>query len=134
MGSVSFGRKVRFRASHHYELKHLSKAENVRMFGEVNQVHWHDWELTLWISGAVAKDTGMLLDLVALDELLDREILGPFSNKHINQVDAFFEENLPTTEVLAQYFAERLIPHLDDLRLERLRVAESEDLFAEWTA
>ena len=132
MAKVQFARRVRFTASHHYELKQLSRGENAHMFGEANQVHEHTWELTIWVEGPVDAATGMMVDLPAIDRILEREVVAPFHQKHINEVDPFFENRQPTTEVLASYFANRLMPHLEGGELVRLRIAECEDLFAEW--
>lgn len=75
----------------------------------------------------------MIVDLRQVDKALRLEVLGRFQDKHFQDVDVYFLEHQPTTEVLVQYFAEKLQPHFPGLRLARLRIAERDDIFAEWT-
>ena len=130
--SVFFCRKIRFHARHHYALPGAVPSENLRVFGEASQPHGHDWELTLWMEGPLHPKTGMIADLVHVDQVLEEEVRRPFHQAHINEVDPFFRENQPTTEVLASYFADKLQPRLEPVRIARLRIAETSDLFAEW--
>lgn len=134
MARVLFARKVSFTASHHYQLASVSNEENQRMFGEASQIHEHVWSLTIWLEGPVDPVTGMMVDLLAVDEVLQTQVVEPFHLQHFNQVDSFFKQHQPTTEVLAAYFAQRLIPHFQQATLVRLKIAECDDLFAEWWA
>ncbi len=134
MSEVSFGRTVRFFAYHHYQVPDWSTEQNQQAFGPAAQPHGHDWTLTVWVSGPLDPVTGMMVDLVALDDVLEREVRGRFHGRHFREVDSCFEIHQPTTEVLAGYFAARLQAHLPQVRLVRLRIAEMDDLFAEWRA
>lgn len=133
-GSVLFGRKVSFEAFHHYELKGKSASENRALFGPAAETHLHQWELTVWLKGDVDPVTGMAVDLVLVDKILKEDVLEPFSGKHFNKADVFFEDHQPTTEVLAQFFAARLAPKFLPVELVRLRIAECDELFSEWVA
>lgn len=104
--------------------------ENFAMFGDAARPHEHDWLLTLEFEGPLDPATGMLVDLMQVDEVLEREVLSRFHGRHINDVDPFFQQNLPTTENLALYFLERLQPFFE-VRIARVRIAESEDIYAE---
>ena len=132
MSRVFFCRRIRFRAAHHYALEGLDTKENQALFGEAAFPHEHHWQLTLWLEGPVDPQTGMIEDLTYLDRVLREEVLERFHGKHINRVDAFFQKNQPTTEVLATYFAEMLAPYFRGVTLAKLQIAESEDIFAEW--
>ncbi|CAM2066851.1 6-carboxy-5,6,7,8-tetrahydropterin synthase [Sulfidibacter corallicola] len=134
MSTVYFCRSVQFRAVHHYRLPELTLAENRRRFGPAAEPHEHLWTLTLWLTGPMEPGTGMIVDLVQVDEILEAEVVARFHNQHLNRVDPFFESHQPSTETLALYFAERLVPRFAPVRLARLRIAETDDLFAEWYA
>lgn len=134
MPEVSFGRAVRFFAYHHYQVADWPAERNHQAFGPAARPHGHDWTLTVWVCGALDPLTGMMVDLVELDRVLECEVRGRFEGRHFRQVDAYFERHQPTTEVLAAYFAERLQSCLPGVRLVRLRIAEMDDLFAEWQA
>ena len=131
MSSTFFCRTIRFEARHHYALPGNSIADNEARFGAAAHPHLHQWALTVWLTGPIDAETGMLCDLPAVDAALAR-VVAPFDGGHINGADPFFETHQPTTEVLAGYFAERSIPLLAPATLARLRIAEMPDLFAEW--
>lgn len=132
MSKVCFGRTVRFRASHYYRLPGENLAKSKLRFGESADPHVHDWSLTLWLEAVPDPLTGMAVDLVTVDEVLHREVVSRFHQACINDAVPYFFEHQPTTESLAVYFAELLSPLLRPATLVRVRVAESEDLFAEW--
>lgn len=129
-GVTSLGRTVVFRAAHHYRLAQLSETENRRRFGAVAESHWHHWRLTVWLQGEVDSETGMMLDLEALDRVL-HECVEPYRDRDFAQVDPTFCDRPPTTERLAQYFFERLEKRVP-ATLTRVRIAEDDHLFAEY--
>ena len=134
MSKVYFCRKVRFHARHRYAIPGASCDENRRRFGASSQSHGHDWELTIWLEGPLAAETGMMVDLTRIDQVLAQDVTGRFHQKEFNEADPFFRDHQPTNEVLAGYFAQRLAPRFEPVRLARLRIAEADDLFAEWHA
>ncbi len=134
MPKLRFCRSISFRAKHRYRLNRLSEEENRLRFGAVADSHEHLWTLTLWLEGQPNPETGMIGDLNHIDETLAREVTERFDGADINQADPYFQDHLPTTETLASYFAEKLGPCFADARLVKVRVAESNDLFAEWLA
>lgn len=105
---------------------------NREHFGEAGVAHEHEWELTVWLQGPMQSETGMMVDLEAVDAVLRREVSDRFDHRDINQADLFFNDHPPTTEVLAGYFAKRLSRLFGPARLVRLRIAETDDLFSEW--
>ena len=130
MSETFFCRKVRFTAAHHYALPGLNLEQNTEKFGLSAFPHFHDWELTIWLTGPL-DEAGMIADLMDVDRILDEVVVHPFHNNHINEVDNYFQTTQPTTEVLAGYFAQKIQQGLT-AKLARLRIAESETLFAEW--
>jgi len=128
---VSFCRRVHFRAAHRYALPDRDATANEARFGASHHAHAHDWTVTVWLSGT-PDEAGMIVDLTHVDSVLKAEVTDRFAGRLINDVDGFFADHQPTNEVLAAYFAERLVPHFPGVRLSRLRVAEDPDLFAEW--
>lgn len=83
----------------------------------------------------MVEGTGFVVDLSELDRILDREITGPLDGADLNVAipEVAGGEVQPGTEALARIFFERLEPLIPgDARLERVRVAESEELAAEY--
>lgn len=131
---TAFCRKVQFVASHHYALPDASPEENRRLFGDSATPHAHHWSLTLWLEGDVDPRTGMITDLVAVDRILQEQVVMPLEGRSFRDYDPdFFKKHQPTNEVLANYFAYRLAPLFTDAKLVKLQVAECDGIFAEWS-
>jgi len=131
LSRVAFCRSVSFRAKHHYALPGASPEENRRRFGEACEPHDHRWTLTIWLEGPPDPQTGMVADLTHVDAVLREEALDRFDGGAIN-ADPYFARRQPATETLAVFFAEKLAPRFPGLVLAKVRVAECDDIFAEW--
>jgi len=135
--SSSLTRVVRFRAQHHYRIPEWSDAANHRAFGELTQSHSHEYRCAVTVSGPLDRRTGMVLDLVLLDQILEDEVRRPFDGRDLNRdVPEFGPEGiLPTCEAIAAYLSRRIGPRLPPtVQLSRIRVEEDPTLQGEWTA
>lgn len=129
-------RKARFAAAHFLRLPELSDAENLQRFGPSSNAfaHGHNYEVDVHVAGPVVPETGMVVNLKDLKQILNEEVVTPLDFKNLNlQVD-FFKDRLTTLENLSQYLWERLKPRLDSLSLDLvgMKIAESEDLYVEY--
>lgn len=134
---VQLERRYRFSASHLYRRPEWSDDENRRRFGPcANQPgHGHNYRLWVRVSGEVDPETGFLVDLGELDARVRREVIGRVDHQHLNHALPEFAEGaaIPTSENLIEWIAARLRPALPaGVTLESLRLAEDEDLAAEW--
>lgn len=131
-------RRYRFSASHLYLRPEWSEEENRRRFGAcANQPgHGHNYRLWVTVGGEVDPATGFLVDLAALDDLVRGSVLDRLDHRHLNHALAEFASGaaIPSSENLIAWIADRLRDALPaGVTLERLRLAEDEDLAAEWT-
>lgn len=134
MSKLRFGRRIHFIANHHYKVSSWTDEANHLAFGPVGESHSHHWVLSVWLEARLDPVTGMTVDLPVVDQILKTQVKDRFEGQDFRDVDTYFVENQPTTEVLACYFAERLAPLFAPAKLTKLRVAEDPDLFAEWEA
>jgi len=77
----------------------------------------------------------MLIDLDALDRILEEEIRSRFDHRHINyEVPEFaFGKRIPTAEAIAVYIWNRIAPRLPEpVRLYAVRIEEDPHLYAEY--
>lgn len=139
MAKLTLERSYGFSASHLYRRPEWSEAENVRRFGRCANLpgHGHNYRLTVWLTGPVDPETGFLIDLGVLDETVGREVLDRVDHQHLNAALPEFVPgaDIPTGENLVAWIAERLVAALAGVsraRLERVRLAEDENLAAEW--
>jgi len=126
-------RKCEFSASHHYYNPALSAEENRRVFGKCSNLngHGHNYTLEVTVKGDVDPQTGFVMDLKALKEILNREVVEVFDHRHLNKEIPEFANLIPTTENVAISIWNRLKDHLGAAKLHRVRVYESDDLFVD---
>lgn len=133
---VGVTRKVRFAAGHYFWLPDESEAENRKRFGpSANRPgHGHNYELSVTVTGPVDDETGMVINLKDLKELLDAEIIARFDFKHLNADVPFFKRRQPCLENMALYVWGLLLPKVRafGLDLTHIRILESDDLFVDY--
>ena len=126
-------RKLEFSASHLYHNPALSAEENRRVFGKCNNPHGHghNYTLEVTIAGEPNPVTGMVLDLKELKEILDREITQRMDHRFLNYEVEELKGQIPTCENVARVIWNLLEPKIPHGRLDRVRLYESADLFAD---
>ena len=134
---VRLERRYRFSASHLYHRPEWSDDENRRRFGLcANQPgHGHNYRLWVSVRGEVDPRTGFVVDLGELDAVVRRAVIDRLDHQHLNHAIAEFAEGaaIPTSENLIEWIAARLGAALPaGVGLVGLRLAEDEDLAAEW--
>lgn len=128
---------VAFSASHRYWRPDWSAERNVEVFGACanEHGHGHNYRCHVTVEGPVDEETGMLMDLAALDALLDEEVHARFDHQHINHAvpEFAYGKRIPTAEALAVYVWEQLVPRLPrGVTLATVRIEEAPDLHAEY--
>jgi 6-pyruvoyltetrahydropterin/6-carboxytetrahydropterin synthase len=88
----------------------LTEAENQDTFGKCNNPwgHGHNYEVELTVVGEVDPVTGRAVDISALDEIADEQILRPFRYRNLNEELPAFRSIVPTTENLGSEINRRL--------------------------
>jgi len=117
-------RRYLFSASHRLHSPDMSTEENVATYGKCNNPygHGHNYALEVTVSGPVDETTGMICNLVDLDECVEREVLSRYHLENLNTLKEF-AVTVPTTENLCIEIFEilqRAFPHahLEGVRLE----------------
>jgi len=98
--SMLLTRRLDFAAAHRLHASALDDGANAALFGKCNNPngHGHNYGVEVTVSGTPDPVTGMLVDLAALDAVLEREIMDHFDHKHLNlDVEEFRSVN-PTSE------------------------------------
>ena len=129
-------RKVEFSAAHFYHNSDFSPEENRRIFGKCSNLrgHGHNYIVEVTIAGEPDPATGMVLDLVELKELLQREIVDRMDHRHLNYEVPELAGKIPTCENIVAVIWRLLEPKIRQGKLDRVRLYESPDLFAECAA
>ncbi len=132
-------RRYRFSASHLYRRPDWSEEENRARFGKCANLpgHGHNYRLWLGVQGEIDPETGFVVDLGQLDKLVGERVVERLDHQHLNSALPEFAAGgaIPTSESLVRWIHAQLAGCLPaGARLVRLRLAEDEDLAAEWTA
>jgi 6-pyruvoyltetrahydropterin/6-carboxytetrahydropterin synthase len=130
-----FGRRYPISASHRLHTPALTAEENRAAYGKCNNAHGHghNYVVELLVGGAVDTETGMVVDLVALDHAVDERILQRFDHANLN-LDPLFADRVPTTENFCRAIFVLLRDVLPACELEYVRVEETENNFFECSA
>jgi 6-pyruvoyltetrahydropterin/6-carboxytetrahydropterin synthase len=97
---VSVFRRAHFNAAHRLHNPNWSDEKNSSVFGVCNNpnYHGHNYELEVKVTGEVDPETGMVLDLSWLAELIKAEIENRFDHKNLNLDVAEFKDLIPSAE------------------------------------
>jgi len=121
--------KVYFEAAHRLHNPQQPDEWNRRVFGKCNNPHGHghNYVLEVAVRGRVNADTGFLIDMKELKDILKRVIVSEVDHRHLNLEVAWLEGINPTAENLARVFFERLEPTLPEgVELDAVTVHETE--------
>lgn len=93
-------RKAHFNAAHRLHNPDWSDEQNIKMFGLCNNplYHGHNYDLEVKIVGEIDPQTGYLIDLKYLKDLIKEEIEDRFDHKNLNLECPEFKDLNPTAE------------------------------------
>jgi 6-pyruvoyltetrahydropterin/6-carboxytetrahydropterin synthase len=125
-----FGRRYLLSASHRLHSEELSAEANRETYGKCNNPrgHGHNYVIEVLVSGAVNPETGMVVDMAALDRAVGSRVMERFDHANLN-LDPLFVNRVPTTENLCRAVFGLLKEALPGGELEYVRVEETESNF-----
>jgi 6-pyruvoyltetrahydropterin/6-carboxytetrahydropterin synthase len=129
-----FGRRYVLSASHRLHCDALTPEQNREAYGKCNNPHGHghNYVIEVLVGGSVAQDTGMVVNLVDLDEAVRTCVLDRFDHTNLN-LDTLFTAQVPTTENLCRavfHLLKEAVPLGGEL--EYVRVEETENNFFQY--
>jgi 6-pyruvoyltetrahydropterin/6-carboxytetrahydropterin synthase len=127
-----FGRRYMLSASHRLHVDALTAEENRAAYGKCNNPHGHghNYVVEVVVGGPVDSETGMVMNLVDLDRVVNERVLERFGHRNLN-LDPVFEKKVPTTENFSLVLVGILRDALPEGRLEHVRIEETENNFFE---
>ncbi|MGC1420811.1 MAG: 6-carboxytetrahydropterin synthase [Terracidiphilus sp.] len=130
MQTAYFGRRYLLSASHRLHSDALSDESNRATYGKCNNPHGHghNYVVEVLVGGPVDSDTGMVINLATLDEVVQTSVLKRFDHTNLNY-DPLFVNQVPTTENLCRAVFKVLKSTLPSGRLEYVRIEETENNF-----
>jgi 6-pyruvoyltetrahydropterin/6-carboxytetrahydropterin synthase len=112
---VTVSRKAHFNAAHRLYRKDWTDSKNESLFGKCANPHYHghNYELIVHVTGTIDPETGYVIDMKVLKDLIKEEVEEIMDHKNLNEeVEAFFNL-IPTAENISVVIYNRLKPHLN---------------------
>ena len=127
-----FGRRYLLSAGHRLHTAAFTAEQNRAAYGKCNNEHGHghNYVVEVLVGGAVDAETGMVMDLVKLDETVRARVLDRFDHANLN-LDPLFADRVPTTENFCKAIFALLRDALPLGELEHVRVEETENNYFE---
>ncbi|MFT5437835.1 MAG: 6-pyruvoyltetrahydropterin/6-carboxytetrahydropterin synthase [Ulvibacter sp.] len=113
--SLTVYRRAHFNAAHRLFREDWSDAKNLEVFGKCSNPHYHghNYELEVGITGAIDVETGFLIDLKILKNIIKEEVENPFDHKNLNVEVSDFKTLNPTVENIAMVIWNKLRERID---------------------
>jgi 6-pyruvoyltetrahydropterin/6-carboxytetrahydropterin synthase len=126
---VTVTRRETFSASHRLYNPAFTDARNEAVFDKCNNPngHGHNYELEVTVEGPVQPETGYVVDLKLLKEVIRKEVISKVDHKHLNHDVEFLRGVIPTAENIALAIWRVLAPKIPSGRLVALRLRETEN-------
>ncbi len=111
---VYLTRHEHFNAAHKLSNPNWTKEKNIEVFGKCANENWHghNYELMITVKGNVDPDTGFVMDVKKLSELITDHVTEKLDHKNLNLDVPFLKDKFPSTENLAIAIWEQLEPLL----------------------
>jgi len=131
---VYITRKSHFSASHRLYNPAWSMEKNYQVYGKCNNPngHGHNYEIEVTVAGNPPKETGMVMDLKKLADIIEEEIVEKVDHLHLNVDVPFLKDVITTAENMAVAFWKILEPKITEGKLHSIRVYESANNFVEY--
>ena len=127
-------RRETFSASHRLYNPELTDERNVELFDKCANPHGHghNYVLEITVAGEPKDETGYVIDLKTLKEVIRREVISKVDHKHLNYDVDFLKDVIPTSENIAKAFWDILKDKVGGARLYSVRLQETENNSVEY--
>lgn len=127
-------RRETFSASHRLHNPKLSDEENIKIFGKCNNAngHGHNYILEVIVAGEINPDTGYLIDLKVLKEIIIENVIRKVDHKNLNMDVDFLKDVIPSAENIAVGIWKQLVDKLHAGKLYSVKLYETENNYVEY--
>ena len=125
-----------FNAAHRLYRKDWDDAKNKDVFGKCSNplYHGHNYYLEVKVTGDVDPETGYVIDLKILKDIIHDEVMEKFDHKNLNEDTEEFRNLNPTAENIAVVIYDKLRARLDINYEVKVRLSETERNIVEYPA
>ena len=132
---VYLTRMEHFNAAHKLYNSAWTKEKNEEVFGKCANENWHghNYELYVTVKGQPHTDTGFLIDVKRLSQLIREHVTEKLDHKNLNMDVDFLQGQLCSTENLAIGIWKQLVEHLpEEVLLHCVKLYETPRIYVEY--
>jgi 6-pyruvoyltetrahydropterin/6-carboxytetrahydropterin synthase len=136
MNKVAVIRREHFNAAHRLYRKDWDDTHNKQVFGKCSLPHYHghNYELEVKVAGEIDPETGFVIDLKLLSDIVQEHVLEYFDHKNLNLDTEEFRMLNPTAENIAVVIYNRIRPYIAQPLDLFIRLYETPRNFVEYPA
>jgi len=103
MNTIYITRRETFNAAHKLWQEEWSEEKNWEVFGKCSNKNWHghNFQLFVTVKGVPDENTGFVMNLKTLSQILKEKVIEPLDHKNLNLDVPFFKGKMASTENLA---------------------------------
>ncbi len=133
-GVVYITRRETFAAAHRLFKPDLSDEENLKLFGKCSNPNWHghNYILEVVVAGEVDSDTGFVMDLKELKEIVREHVISKVDHKNLNLDTDFMNGKIPTSENIVIAIWNELADKIEKGKLHSIKLFETENNYFEY--
>jgi len=131
---VYITRRERFSAAHRLFKPELSDEENFKLYGLCSNPNWHghNYVLEVIVGGEVDPETGYLLDLKILKEIIRNNVIDKVDHKNLNLETDFMKGIIPSAENITIAIWKQLANKIPKGKLYSVKLYETENNYFEY--
>lgn len=133
---VYITRRETFNAAHRLFIPGWDDEQNLQVFGKCSNKNWHGHNYILYVTikGDVNPQTGFLVNLKLLSQLIKEAVIDKVDHKNLNLEVDFMSGCMPSTENIAIKIFQQLQQPIRELgaELHCIKISETENNFAEY--
>jgi 6-pyruvoyltetrahydropterin/6-carboxytetrahydropterin synthase len=133
-GVVYITRRETFAAAHRLFKPELSDEENLKIFGKCSNPNWHghNYTLEVIVAGEVDADTGFVMDLKNLKEIVRKNVITKVDHKNLNLDTDFMKGKITTSENIVIAIWNELEDKITKGKLFSVKLYETENNYFEY--
>ena len=133
---TSVYRKESFNAAHRLHTPNWDDKKNQMIFGKCNNpnFHGHNYDLEVRVTGFCDLETGYVIDVKILSDIIQNEVINKFDHKNLNIEVAEFKTLNPTAENIAFVIYNLLVNKLPNNLDLKIRLYETRKNYVEYPA
>tara|TARA_R110002072_G_scaffold16048_1_gene63434 strand:- start:19381 stop:19812 length:432 start_codon:yes stop_codon:yes gene_type:complete len=134
--TVYITRRETFNAAHKLYREDWSEKKNWEVFGKCSNQNWHGHNFVIYVTvkGIPHPDTGFVINLKELSQIMKDEVIEPLDHKNLNLDVPFLKGIMASTENVVIHIWDRMKDRIEEAggELVKIKLSETENNFVEY--